>query len=397
MIETGNQFKLLEYRVEPLFPFSREEYQARVRRVFELMSRRRLDALLCHASRIMPGNVRYLTGYETRLGIHDAAYLLLVPDGPQEATLFSNASWEHPEEETWVADIVITSDFGQEIASRLPSSARTLGVAGFKYLPAPVYVEISRSVPHLEFIDVTADLMSQRLVKSDAEVALLRRCAALTDHAGHAFLRAARAGVTEREIAAEVEYAMKRNGSDEVSFTTQVGCGERTSRVVVYPGDTQLAQGDPVQLDCGATLYGYRGDLSRVVVVGKPSPEYRRMLDATEEMYFKCIEVLRPGVSGAEVARVGIDTARAHGLEQFLYRSPNHNSGFMAHGIGCHYAESPEITPEDGTILEPNMVLVVEPILMWPGVGGVKIEDAVLVTANGAERFSTCPIHTWDA
>src|ERR1700687_4080230 len=100
-------------------PFSTSEYESRVRAAQDLMELEHWDALLVYYSRIFPGTVRYLTGYETRLGIHDAAYLLiLLEDGPR-FTLFSNASWDHPEEQTWVKDIVITSNFGLEIASRL--------------------------------------------------------------------------------------------------------------------------------------------------------------------------------------------------------------------------------------------------------------------------------------
>src|ERR1700686_3728764 len=111
---------------------------------------------------------------------------------------------------------------------------------------------------------------------------------------------------------------MKQSGSDEVSFTTQVGSGERTSRVVIYPSDTVLAEGDPVQLDCGATCQGYRGDLSRVKVAGTPDQDYQCMLNAVEEMYFACVDAVRPGVIGREIARIGINVAKAHPLEEFL-------------------------------------------------------------------------------
>lgn len=376
-------------------PFSKAEYESRIQKTLGLMERHGLDALLCYASKIMPGSVRYLTGYETRLGIHDAAYFLITPNAEPPFTLFSNASWEHPEEQSWVPNVVLSSDFGREIAARLPVSTARLGVAGYQYLPLPVYLGIREHLPRLEFVDITEPVMRLRAVKSPAEIGVLRRCAQITDCGGKAFLNFVRAGVTEREIAAEVERAMKLHGSDEVSFSTQVGCGERTWRVVVYPGEAVLREGDPVQLDCGATCLGYRGDLSRVAVVGRPNPEYRRMLEAAEEMYFQCLEALGPGVLGSRIAEIGMAVAKAHRLEEFLYRSPNHRPGFMGHGIGCHYCEPPELTPDDETVLEENMVLVIEPILMRPGVGGVKIEDAVLVTRNGAERFSSCEIHTW--
>ena len=377
-------------------PFPVFEYQNRVARTVALLNHQGWDALLCYASAVVPGNVRYLTGYETRLRIHDACYFLLTPGANPEVTLFTNASWEHPEEFSWVQNVVVTSAFHTEIAARLPSGTRRLAVAGYRYLPLPVYLGIHDARPKVELMDGSSAYLRTRMVKSAAEIEVLRRCAQITDCAGQAFLELAQEGAVERNIAAAAEYAMKMAGSDEVSFTTQVGRGERTSRVVVYPGDDVVQPGDAVQLDCGATCHGYRGDLSRVAVAGKPDPEYLRMLTATEEMYYRCLEAIRPKVQACEVARIGIEAAKSHGLEEFLYRSPNHAPGFVGHGIGCHYSEPPELHPEDDTILEENMTIVVEPILMRPGVGGVKIEDLVLVTRNGTERVSSCPIHTWN-
>lgn len=377
-------------------PFSRLEYDERVNRTIALLDRHGWDSLLCYASAVVPGHVRYLTGYETRLRIHDACYLLLAPGHDPAVTLFTNASWEHPEEFSWVQNVVVTSTFGSEIASRLRFGAHRMAVAGYPYLPLPVYFGIHNARPEVELVNGSDAFFRTRMVKSPAEIDLLRRCAQITDCAGLKFLELAREGAVEREIAAEVEYAMKMQGSDEVSFTTQVGTGKRTSRVVVYPGDARIQAGDAVQLDCGATVFGYRGDLSRVAVAGEPDCDYLAMLSATEEMYFRCLESIRPGVRASDVARVGIEVAKSHHLDEYLYRSPNHAPGFVGHGIGCHYSEPPELHPEDDTVLEENMAIVVEPILMREGVGGVKIEDLVLVTKNGTERFSSCPIHTWN-
>lgn len=376
--------------------FSRHEFEDRMERVSRLMVQERFDALLCYASRIFPGSVRYLTGYETRLGIHDAVYFLITIKPVQTFTLFSNASWEHASEQTWVEEVVITSSFGVEISGRLNRTIRRLGVVGYNYLPVPIYLSVRDRFPEMELLDATEAMMRLRAIKSSAEIELLRCCAEITDRGGEAFLRMAQPGLSERELAAEVEYAMKTAGGEEVSFTTQVGTGERTADVVVYPGDRVLHRGDPIQLDCGTSLAGYRGDLSRATVVAsRPEGAYLDMLEVVAEMYDRCVEAVRPEVPVCQVARVGIQVAEAHGLEKFLYRSPNHEEGFMGHGIGCHYSEWPEIVPEGGTSLEENMVVVIEPILMRPGVGGVKIEDAVLVTASGYERFSSCEVRPW--
>ena len=376
--------------------FSAAEYQARLERTQRLLESKGWDALLCYASAIIPGSVLYLSGYETRLRIHDACYLLFAPGADPETILFTNARWENAAESTWVPNVVITSGFGPEIAARIPQGSRRLAVAGYRYLPLSTYLNLRSARPDVEIIDGTQDFLETRMVKSAAEVAALLNCARICDAGADKFLELARLGARERDIAAAVDYAMKIHGSDEVSFTTQVGCGARTANVVVYPGDEELCDHDAVQLDCGATWHGYRGDLSRVAVVGRPDQAYAHMLQTVEEMYFRCLEVIRPGATAGEIARAGIATAKERGLGALIYTSPNHASGFVGHGIGCHYSEPPELHPADETIICKDMVLVVEPILTKPGLGGVKIEDLVLVTATGTQRLSSCPIRTWN-
>jgi len=119
------------------------------------------------------------------------------------------------------------------------------------------------------------------------------------------------------------------------------------------------------------------------------------MLEVTAETYDRCLELMRPAVRCSEIAQLAIRIAEQHGLAQYLYRSPNHEAGFIGHGIGLSYSEPPELHPANDAVLQENMVIVLEPILTDPSVGGVKIEDPVLITAHGPERLSALPIRTW--
>jgi Xaa-Pro aminopeptidase len=368
---------------------SRDEYRARLERVREAMAAAGLDALVAYANRTHPGHVRYLSGYESRLGIHDSAACLVTP---RRCALLTNASFDRPQTLTWLEEVVVTSDYAAGIAGLLPARVRSLGVAGFKALPAPVYLGLRERIPGAAVGDASDLLLALRQLKSPAEVALLRECARITDAGGRAFLEWARPGVTEREVLVQVEAALKRAGSDDVSFSTQVCSGPRTAQGVAFATDTGLAEGVPAQLDCGATWHGYRGDLSRLVFLGRPAGRMAELMAATAEIYDRCLELLRPGVCCAEVARLTVRLAEGHGLGDCLYRSPNHAPGFVGHGLGCSYTEPPEIHPGCETVLRENMVVVLEPILSDPAVGGVKIEDPVLITAAGPERLSGLPV-----
>jgi Xaa-Pro aminopeptidase len=102
-------------------------------------------------------------------------------------------------------------------------------------------------------------------------------------------------------------------------------------------------------------------------------------------------------VTASEIAALGVGVARSHGLEEFFYPSPTDDlgAGFMGHGMGCSYHEPPDLNLADHTVLQENMLVVLEPILAEVGVGGVKLEDAVVITNHGAERLSSCPLQNW--
>ena len=356
------------------------------------MSLRQLDAVLAYANKTHPGHVRYLTDYESRLGIHDSAVCLVTEN---DCVLLTNAGFDRAETQTWLGRAVVSGDYAAEVAAHLPRGMRTLGIAGFPAFPAPVYLGLAARFPEISIIDASQLLLELRQVKSRGEVALLRRCAKITDAGGQAFLEHCQPGVSERELAVKVESAIKLAGGEELSFSTQVGCGQRTEQVVVFPTDRLIPQDTLVQLDCGATFAGYRGDLSRVVFPGHPSGRIHELMNVTAEIYERCLERMRPGVACAEIAQLARNIADRYGLAEFLYRSPNHPGGFLGHSIGCSYCEPPEIHPENSSILEEQMVIVLEPILTDPAVGGVKIEDAVLITAGTPERLSQLPIRTW--
>jgi Xaa-Pro aminopeptidase len=356
------------------------------------MSAEGLDAFVAYANKTHPGHVRYLTGYEPRLGIHDSAACVVTPE---RCVLLTNASFDRPHTLTWLGEAVVTGDYAADMAPILPPRVRTIGVAGFRALPAPVYLGLRERLPQAGMRDASEVLLTLRQIKSPAEVALLRECARITDAGGKAFLEGVKPGVTEREVLVQVEAALKRAGSDEVSFATQVSSGVRTEQVVAFATDAVLTEGMLVQLDCGASYHGYRGDLSRVLFLGRPEGKVRDLLEVTAEIYDRCLEHLRPGVPIADVAQLALRIAGERGLAERLYRSPNHEPGFVGHSIGCSYNEPPEIHPQTEGELRENMVIILEPILSDPAVGGVKIEDAVLITRDGPERLSALPARTW--
>lgn len=376
----------------PWFPLA--EQRRRAHGTSAALQSAGLDCLVAFANRVQPGHVRYLTGYETQHGIHDCALALFLPGPEPQVSLFTNVSWDDIRAMSWAGDmqIVSTERAAAAIAERLPARKLNIGIAGLRWLPAPIFDGLRQCLPTAEFRDASELMLRLRMVKSPAEIAALRRSAAIADAGAQAFLEAVRPGCSERFLQAEVERAMTLAGSEGLSFATQIGAGERTAQVCMYPSDRPLRTGELVQLDCGGIWHGYRGDISRMARVPPLTSRSQELLDTVSEMYESMLAAVRPGPAAGDIARIGMAVAKAHDCGDYLYRSPNHEPGFMGHGIGCSYSEPPEITPEDATVLQTGMVLVIEPILAVTGVAGVKLEDAVLVTESGMERLSRCPL-----
>lgn len=376
--------------------FAREEFLGRVRRVEAALEAEGLDALIAYSVRNAPGPVNYLAGYEPTLGLHDVSFFVIAPLGVPHYALLTNAFWDHHAERTWVDDVIITSDFGGTLARLLPHGARRVGIAGFQFFPAPVLKTFLTAFPLVEFVDATRLLMQAARCKSAAEIEVMRRVIKMTDAGGRAFLESVRAGATEREIKAAVEHAILLAGSDAIWYGFQVSSGADAARGMGQLTGRTVQAGEQVQVDCGAIWQGYHGDFSRVATSRAVSGEVVAIMETTAEMYEVMLDALKPGVPIAAIADAAISHARRHGMEDYLFRSPNQATRLMGHGIGCWYLEVPEVHPTAEGIIEANMMVVLEPILGKPGVGGAKIEDAVLVTETGAERLSEIPLRTWN-
>jgi len=379
----------------PQLTFPPSEYHSRLRHVESAMSNAGLDALIAYSVRNAPGPAAYLVGYEPRLGLHDVAYVLVAPASHPRYALLTNAFWDQPAERTWIDETIITADFAGKLAALLPRSARRVGIAGYNWLPAPVLLSLTAAFSTVHFEDATRLLWDVAAVKSPAEIAVMRECCRITDAGGEAFLRAARAGVSERQVRAEIERAILLAGADGLAYAVQLYSGAQVAVGIGFDRDRILAAGDQVQVDCGAVYRDYRGDLSRVTTICEPAPDVRVTMEATAEMYEAMLAAIHPGLPAAELARIGLAAAARRNLSQHVYQSPNHPGYTLGHGIGCWYHQTPEINPDAAGILEAGMVAVLEPILTWPGVAGAKIEDSVLVTPTGAECLSRLPPRTW--
>ncbi len=217
-----------------------------------------------------------------------------------------------------------------------------------------------------------------RMVKDADEIALLRAAVALGASLFQRALEVIRPGVTEREVAAEMEYAASRAGAEGMSFPTIVAAGKRSALPHGRASQVPIPSRGFVVCDFGVILSGYCSDRTRTVHLGRPSGEVRRVYEAVREAQAASIATVRAGVSVGEVDGAARNALKTHGLARHF----THSTG---HGVGLEIHEPPRIAAGQTEILRPGMVITVEPGVYIAGSGGVRIEDMVLVTDGGCE------------
>jgi Xaa-Pro aminopeptidase len=227
-------------------------------------------------------------------------------------------------------------------------------------------------------------LLKPRQIKTEQELSLLRKAEEIGDLAFSHILKVLKPGITELEVAAELEYVMKKNGASGLSFDTIVASGLHSSMPHAVPTDKKLEKGDFVTMDFGCIYHGYCSDMTRTVVIGRASEEQRRIYETVLHAQLKAMEGLRPGMKCVEVDRIARDFISEAGYGTYF----GHGLG---HSVGLYIHESPALNTRDETVLQPGMIETIEPGIYIPGFGGVRIEDMGVVTEQGYRSFARSP------
>ncbi len=349
-----------------------------------------LDGLICFGAHrdYCPADLRYLARWSCT--DEETSYVFVPAQGG--TTLITDAEWdyERAQDEAFAAEVILDATPQRSLAAlveRSTAGAR-IGVSGFAVFPAPVYLALGESCPRTQFVDASHITESQRLVKSDAELALLTEAARITDAAMKAGIEMVAEGVTESAVAAAAEYEIRRQGAD-LAFVTVMGSGPRTAQSTFFPTNRAMQAGDYVVLDCGARVAGYHGDMCRSVTVGPPSTRQLEALRAVAEAVNGAIQTARPGVSVGDVHRAARAAVEQAGFGEHWW------GYYMPHGAGAAQHEPPAGMSDEELLLRQNMVICVEPGITLPGEGAVILEQMVLITAAGAEPLTRLPLELW--
>lgn len=217
-----------------------------------------------------------------------------------------------------------------------------------------------------------------RLIKDPSETEAVRKACRLADRAAEWLREYIRPGMTEREVALDLEYYMKKRGASETAFPSIIAAGPNAAYPHHAPTDAVIEEGQMVKCDFGCRLDHYNSDITRTFFVGEPDPEFRRIYDIVLEAQLRAIEAIRPGKTGREIDKTARDVIAAAGYGDRFGHS-------LGHGLGLSVHDSAAFAPSSPVTLEPGIIATVEPGIYIPGWGGIRTEDDILVTEDGCE------------
>ncbi|MCM3743329.1 Xaa-Pro peptidase family protein [Sporosarcina luteola] len=223
-----------------------------------------------------------------------------------------------------------------------------------------------------------------RMVKNADEIKILQQAAKIADDAFTHICTFIKPGVTELEVSNELEMFMRRQGAASSSFDTIVASGERGALPHGVASNKVIQSGELVTLDFGALYNGYISDITRTVAVGEPSEKMKEIYVVTLAAQELALEKIKAGMTGIEADAIARDYIKSKGYGDAF----GHSTG---HGIGLEVHEGPALSFRSETVLVPNMTVTVEPGIYLPGIGGVRIEDDIIITEDGNVRLTHSP------
>ncbi len=324
-----------------------------------------------------PHNMRYFSGFS---GGEGAIWI-----SENQKIIFTDSRYtEAAEKETVEFEIRETNNWQDSLKNLVAKTgAKTIAFED-RGMSAADYLSLQKLLGELKMVANSSAINTLRMVKEQRELDIMAEAEAICERAYERILTFLAPGISEKELAAELEYYVKQEGGEGLAFDTIAISGENCSLPHGVPTDKKIQKGDFVTMDFGCVFKGYCSDMTRTVVVGKANPEQRRVYEAVRLAQQAGLDAIRCGITGKETDSVARCVIEEYGYGEYFRHS-------LGHGVGLVVHELPNLSPKSEIVLQENMVVTCEPGIYIPGFGGVRIEDMVCVKKDGILNFNHSP------
>jgi len=338
----------------------------RIKKLQMVLLRKKLDGLL--VSKIT--NVQYLTGFTG-----SSADVLLTPH--KNYFITDSRYLEQAKKEVSSKFKIVKEEKGlvKTLKKILENEGLTKLGLETDYLTYEQYQGLLQKLSFLELVPTSGIVSKLRLIKDEDEIQKIKRACQIAEDAFRVLLPFIKDGISEYDVARELEYLIKKKGG-EIAFETIVISGWRSSLPHGKPSNKKLERGDFIIFDFGAKYQGYNCDLTRTLILGHPTHKQKLVYKTVKNAQAKALENVRCGMKFSLLDKITREKIGENGFKRFF----GHNLG---HGVGLEVHERPHISSSNKNVIKLGMVITIEPGVYIPSFGGVRIEDTVLVTHNG--------------
>lgn len=379
---------------DPIMKIPRSEYDERIKKVQAMLEKNDIDILITHACGCESATVRYLTNFWAVFDfvgviVPRVGKPILLTGGPESydfAVQFaqiddirvhpmyvetSAPEWDKP---THAYDYTMIFE---EISAKMP--IKTIGIANPNIIPYKIMEDIKKAAPDAKYVDAERQLMELRWYKSENELKILREAYRITEEGVKQVCDMIEPGVREWEIEAKWRSIVYQMGAEGTGYPVWVTSGPSTYQSLCKSTDRIIQNNEMVQLSLGAKYNGYCGNLCRAIVLGEVPQKHMDMINVTYECLEDTVDIMKPGVSFAEVYDKFQAKLHHYGFDGLNLYGP-------AHGTGLQECEGPWVDNRGSLILEPGMVFNID-IWIADDKYGVRLEDGVAITKNGLEAL----------
>jgi Xaa-Pro dipeptidase len=367
------------YRLQALSNIGGVRLEKRVKNIFSNIEKN-LDAILIKNSEMsfIDDNFFYVTGLTQ--GIFEGSLAILYPDGKVDLIV---SQLEAETANRSGANIFIyknESEFNKILKDTI-SSYENIGV-NFRGIPLRDFLKLRNLLSDSDFFDASDSIAKTRLIKDEIELKLIKEACRIADIVADKIPQIVKDGIYEYELAAEINYLMQKNGADKPAFDTISAFGKNSAEPHYTHGDIRLKKGDFVLCDFGACFRKYNSDITRTFIFCTSSNLQKEMYDVVLEAQKIGFNSIKPGVQASTVHDAVNSYIQSTKFKDRFIHSTGHSLGLAVHDSNTRFSYNSDI------LLEENMVFTVEPGIYIPGLGGVRIEDDVLIKRKGLELLT---------